>query len=105
MLNRMLLLLAGLALSASATGCCCLGGCFGANRCNPCNPCNTYYGASSSPCGPGGCAPTYGMPPTGYLGSSTEATAFGPTTTISSTVVPPAYPTTQTVMMPPLPTY
>lgn len=93
MLNRMLMVLTGVAMAISATGCCCSH----YNRC--CNPCGGYgYGAQyGSPvqCGPGGCAPTYGYPagPTSYY-SPTDA-AFAPTTTLSAApMFGPAYPTT-----------
>jgi hypothetical protein len=102
MLNRMLVLMAGVAMAASATGCCCLSG---YNRC--CNPCGSYYGGyAPMQCGPGGCAPTYGTPlgPTSYY-SPTDA-AFAPTTTISAApVFGPAYPTTALAPVQSLPTY
>lgn len=103
MFKRTLFLLAGVAMMATATGCCCLGGCLGGyNRC--CNPCYSGYGATS-PCGPGGCAPTYGYPPvTGYAPTMEYSAAFAPTTTITSApVYGPAY--TTTVLAPALPTY
>jgi hypothetical protein len=89
-------------MMATATGCCCLGGCLGGY--NRCNPCYSGYGATS-PCGPGGCAPTYGYPPvTGYAPTMEYSAAFAPTTTITSApVYGPAY--TTTVLAPALPTY
>ena len=92
-------MLAGAAMMATAMGCCC-----GMNRCNPC--CSSYgsSGISPSPCGPGGCSPTYGYP-TGFAPSSVEYTAaFAPTTTITSApVYGPAYATT--ALSPALPPY
>lgn len=96
MFKRNLILLAGVAMTATATGCCCLHG----NRC-----CPPAYG--TSPCGPGGCAPTYGYPPvTGYAPTQEYATAFAPTTTITSApVFGPAYPTTAIAPLQALPPY
>ncbi len=91
MFNRIFLLLAGLAMTASATGCCCLGGCF-ANKCCP------------SPCGPGGCSPSYGYPPAStsfYQGDSSAMATAIPAATITTV---PTY-TTTTALMPALPTY
>ena len=99
MLKRIYYLLAGVAMMATATGCCCLGGCLGGyNRCSPCGP---TYGASQ--CGPGGCAPTYGYP-AGYLPGDTSQ-AFAPTYQMSAAppIIGQAYPTT--VYAQTLPTY
>ena len=102
LIKRSLILLAGVAMTATATGCCCLGGCLGgANRC-----CSPGYGGGS-PCGPGGCAPTYDYPPTtGYAPTQEYSAAFAPTTTITSApMYGPAYPTTVLAPTQALPTY
>lgn len=100
MFKRTLFLLAGVVMTATATGCCCLGGCLGGNKC-----CPPSYGAS--PCGPGGCAPTYGYPPvTGMAPTQEYTAAFAPTTTIThAPVYGPAYPTTVLAPTQALPTY
>ncbi|MGE5192868.1 MAG: hypothetical protein ACM3U2_10220 [Deltaproteobacteria bacterium] len=74
-MKRLFSALTGLALVASASGCCCDG-------CNWCNPC-------CRPCG-GGCAPTYGGPPaTGYL-SPYGAPAVSLSTPVTTTTAMPA---------------
>ncbi len=103
MFKRSLILLSGVAMTAIATGCCCLGGCLGGNKCCP----PSYGGYGGSPCGPGGCAPSYGYPPvTGMAPSQDYSAAFAPTTTITSApTYGPAYPTTALAPMQALPTY
>ena len=98
MLKRIYVLLAGVAMMATATGCCCLGGCLGGyNRCNPCG---------ASPCGPGGCAPTYGYPPAASYYPGDTSQAFAPTPMMSSApIFGPAYPTTAFAPTQSLPTY
>lgn len=100
MFKRILFLLAGVAMTATATGCCCHGGCFGGNK-----SCPPSYGGS--PCGPGGCAPTYGYPPVTGMNSVQEyQAAFAPTTTITSApVYGAAYPVTAVAPISALPTY
>jgi hypothetical protein len=112
MVKRCAFLIAGLALMLSATGCCC-GYLHGYNRCNPCNPCGTGYGGyapMSSPCGPGGCSPSY-YPPVGstsyYQGFGASAAIMEPTISTASPVgATTTYPTT-TALAPSaaLPTY
>lgn len=102
MSKRMLIVMAGVVMTSLAAGCCCH------NKCNPCGPCGGYgAGYGASPCGPGGCAPTYGYPagPTSYY-QGPEATAFAPTTTVTSApVFGAAYPTTAVLPMQSLPPY
>ncbi len=114
MFKRVSFLVAGVAMTAMATGCCCLSG---YNRCNPCsNPCYSGYGggmmAPASPCGPGGCAPTYGGYPTSYIPND-PSSAFAPAATMAaatptpaaSPMMAPAYPTTAFAPTQSLPTY
>lgn len=103
MAKRCALLLAGLALVWSSAGCCC-GHYWGYNRCNPCG--TGYYGAyPSSPCGPGGCTPSY-YPPTGstsyYQGFGASAAVIDPNAPTVSGLAPA---TTALAPTTPLPTY
>jgi len=104
MLNRVGILLAGVALAASATGCCCLGG--GMNRCNPCGAGYSSGFAAPSPCGAGGCAPSYGGGfPTGYIPNE-GSQAFAPASSMAAApLTGPAYLTTAFAPNQSLPTY
>ncbi len=112
MAKRCAFLVAGLALVVSSTGCCC-GYLHGYNRCNPCGPCGAGYPAApygGSPCGPGGCSPSY-YPPVGstsyYQGFGASAYLGEPTiSTASPTMIPgTTYPTTAQAPTSSLPTY
>lgn len=93
--------LTGLSILGSALGCCC-------SHANRCNPCGGYgYGAgfapAASPCGPGGCQPTYG--PTGMIGGGYDNTAYAlPAGTMASTTNG-GYPMTASLPLNSLPTH
>jgi hypothetical protein len=88
MVKRCAFLVTGLALMTSSMGCCC--GLFhGYNRCNPCG---AGYGAApmmQSPCGPGGCSPSY-YPP---VGSSSYYQGYGSSAYIGDPAISTASPT------------
>jgi hypothetical protein len=71
-MKRLFSALTGLALMASASGCCC-------DCCNWCNPC------CRPPCG-SPCGPTYGPPVTGYLSTPVTTTTAIPATYYGSPV-------------------
>ncbi|HLJ10012.1 MAG TPA: hypothetical protein VKU82_02425 [Planctomycetaceae bacterium] len=95
-MKRFLSAMTGLALAASASGCCC-------DWCNwGCNPC--------APCGPRGCAPTYyGAPPAATFLTPATAPAIGlaPTTTSAMPVTYYGAPVATAALVPveSLPTY
>jgi len=87
MVKRCAFLVAGLALVSSSVGCCC-GWLHGYNRCNPCGA--GYAAPLTSPCGPGGCSPSY-YPP---VGSSSYYQGFGSSAYIGDPAISTASPVT-----------
>ncbi len=89
-MKRLFSALTGLALVASASGCCC-------DWCNWCNPC-------CRPCG--ACGPTYGGPPAGAYLSPYTAPAVSLSTPVTTTTYYGAPVATAAVMpIESLPTY
>ncbi len=105
MVKRFALLIASAALVSSSVGCCLTGGCgyrgYGGGGCPPCGA-NYSSGAVSSPCGPGGCQPSYYQPggQAYYQGASQTAFAGDQTMMTASPIIPGAVYPTQTAAFP-----
>lgn len=102
MVKRFALLIASAALVSSSVGCC-LTGCGYRGSCPPCGGGYSGYApASTSPCGPGGCAPSY-QGQSFYQGASLGGDQAIMT---ASPVIPGAvYPQTATLPIQTVPVY
>lgn len=108
MVKRYALMIAAAALVSSSVGCCLTGCGYRGGYGGGCPPCGAGYssGASVSPCGPGGCQPSYYPQGAYYQGAS--ATAFNGDSAImtASPIIPGAvYPSTASVPINTVPVY
>lgn len=106
MVKRIALMVAAAALVSSSVGCCLTGCGYRGGYGGGCPPCGAGYApASTSPCGPGGCQPSYYPQGAYYQGAS--ATAFaGDSAIMSASPIPGSvYPTTASVPVNAVPVY
>ncbi|HET6425606.1 MAG TPA: hypothetical protein VFG20_18090 [Planctomycetaceae bacterium] len=102
MIKRYALMIAAAALVSSSVGCC-LTGCGYRGSCPPCGA--GYAPASMSPCGPGGCQPSYAPQGAYYQGAS--ATAMGDSAIMTASPIIPGsvYPSTASIPINTVPVY
>lgn len=103
MVKRFALLIASAALVSSSVGCCLTGCGYRGGYGGGCPPCGAGYApASTSPCGPGGCQPSYYQPggQAYYQGASQTAFAGDSTIMTASPIIPGAVYPTQTAAFP-----